>query len=109
MGRISSKIQKTDGLINTRFPVKVQEGKSGVPQALLLSGRWERVTSVVKQWDVSEILSGEKRLIKSYFEIFTESGTPLKLFRNQVTGSWYREDPAPNTWKLKRDSFIDPT
>ena len=97
MGRISSKIQKANGLVNTRFPVKVQEGKSGVPQAMLLSGRWERVTSVVKQWDVSEILSGEKRLIKSYFEIITERSASIRLFRNQVTGSWYREDPAPKT------------
>ena len=97
MGRISSRIQKTDGLTNTRIPVKVQEAKRGVPQAVLLCGRWVRINSVVKNWDVSETLLGQKRLIKSYFEIITECGTPLKLFRNQVTGSWYREDTAPKT------------
>ena len=59
-----------------------------------MCGRRERIASVVKHWDVSETLSDEKRLIKSYFEIITEMGTSLTLFRNQVTGSWYREDLA---------------
>ena len=84
-------------MVNTRFPVKVQEGISGVPRAMLLCGLWVRINSVVKHWDVSETLLGEKRLIKSYFEIITERGTSLRIFRNQVTGSWYREDTAPKT------------
>ena len=62
-----------------------------------MCGRRERIASVVKRWDVSESLSGEIRLIKSYFEIITERGTSLTLFRNQVTGSWYREEPAPKS------------
>ena len=94
MDRRSSRFQKTDGLANTRFPIEVQEDDCGVPQAVLLRGRWEPIASVVKHWDVSETLSGEKRLIKSYFETITERGSTLRLFRNQVTGSWYREDPA---------------
>ncbi len=97
MNRRSSRVRKTDGLANTRIPMKVQEGANCVPHAVLLCSRWERITSVVKHWDVSETLSGEKRLIKSYYEIITEQGTFLRLFRNQVTGSWYREDPAPKT------------
>lgn len=97
LDRISSRIQKTDGLTNTRIPVKVQEDKRGVPQAVLLCGLGVRISSVVKHWDVSETLLGEKRLIKSYFEIITERGTSIRLFRNQVTGSWYREDTAPKT------------
>ena len=95
MYRRSSRVQKTDRSANTRIPVKVQEAESGVPQTVLSNGRWEQVTSVVKHWDVSETLSDEKRLIKSYYEIITEQGTSLRLFRNQVTGSWYWEEPAP--------------
>ena len=79
----------------TRMPLKIQDGTNSVPQAALLSGQWEKITSVLKHWDVSETISGEKRMIKSYFEIVTERGTCLILFRNQVTGSWYREDLAP--------------
>ena len=88
-------IQKTDGLTNTRIPVKVQDDESGVPQAVLDCGHWERVTTVVEQWDISETIAGEKRLIKSYFEIIIESAASLRLFRNLVTGGWYREDYAP--------------
>ena len=94
MGRRPSRIQKTEGLSTTRIPVKVQESVSGVPLAVLSCSRWERIGAVIKHWDVTETLSGEKRLVKSYFEIITELGASLKLFRNQVTGSWYREDPA---------------
>ena len=94
MNRRASRFQKTDGSANTRIPVKVQEGEGGVPQSVLLDGRWERVTAVVEEWDVSETLAGEKRLIKSYFQVCADSVSCLTLFRNQVTGSWYREEPA---------------
>ena len=97
MNRRSSRIQKTNVSANTRIPVKVQEDESGVPQTVLSNGEWERVNSVVNHWDVSETLSGEKRLIKSYYEVITGQGTSLRVFRNQVTGSWYREEPAPKT------------
>ena len=97
MGQRYSRTQKSDGLTNTRIPVKVQEDKSGVPQAVLLCGRWVRISSVLKHWDVSETLLGEERLIKSYFETITERSASLRLFRNHVTGSWYREDTAPKT------------
>ena len=90
----SSRNQKPEALTKTRIPLKVQGSTGGIPQAVLLSGQWVNITSVVRHWDVSETISGEKRMIKSYFEIVTEKGTPLTLFRNQVTGSWYREDFA---------------
>ncbi len=96
-GRLSG-IQKAKGLSNTRipvrFPVNVQVGEGGVPQAVFVRGRWESVTSVIESWDVSETLMGEKRMIKSYFEIVTSRPTNLVLFLNQVTGSWYMEEPV---------------
>ena len=95
--RKSSRNQKTGALAKTRIPLKVQGSTGGIPKAVLLSGQWETITSVLRHWDVSETISGEKRMIKSYFEIVTEKGAPLTLFRNQVTGSWYREDPAPKS------------
>jgi len=88
--------QKTKGLSKTRIPVNVQVGKGGVPQAVFVRGRWETVTSVVESWDVSETLMGEKRMIKSYFEIITIRSTTMRLFLNQVTGSWYLEEPVPD-------------
>lgn len=39
---------------------------------------------------------GEKRMIKSYFEIITIRSTTMRLFLNQVTGSWYLEEPMPD-------------
>ena len=102
LGRRFSKPQRADGLANTRIPVKVQEGEGGVPQSVLLDGRWKRITSVVEDWDVSETLSGEKRLIKSYFRVSTDSVSCLTLFRNQVTGSWYREEPTPKTYNARK-------
>lgn len=92
MGRRSSMIRKTEGLSSARFPIKVQCGENGIPRSVLVSGQWEGITSVVKHWDVSETLSGEKRLIKSYFEVVTEYGSSLRLLLNIVTGSWYREE-----------------
>ena len=92
MTQRSSRNQKPEGLSKTRIPLKVKESTSGIPQAVLMSGRWEQVTAVVRHWDVSETISDEKRMIKSYFEIITEGSISLRLFRNQVTGSWYRED-----------------
>lgn len=94
MSRGSSRKQKSEGTSNIRLPVKVREDTSGIPQDVLLGGQREQIASVVRHWDVSETLSGEKRLIKSYFEVITERGANLRLLCNQVTGSWYREDPA---------------
>ena len=97
-GRLS-RGQKTKGSSKTpipvRIPVKVQEGEGGVPQAVLVHGRWETVKSVVEIWDVSETLMGEKRMIKSYFEIITNRASSLRLFLNKITGSWYLEEPVP--------------
>ena len=65
----------------------------GLPTAVGLNGRWTTVDSVGRQWDVTEVLAGQERPIKTYFQIIIPGGETLTIFRNRVTGSWYQEYP----------------
>ena len=77
---------------NPQMPIRVKETDSGIPTAVRVDGRWEQVGSVVSRRDLKEDLAGEKRAVKTYFEITIGGGEPLTIFRNHVTGSWYRAD-----------------
>ena len=77
---------------NPQMPIKVKETDGGIPTAVRVNGRWEEVCSVFGRKDLEEELAGETRAIKAHFSITIGGGEPLAIFRNHVTGAWYRVD-----------------
>ena len=81
------------GLPIKRIPIKVVESPDGAPTAVTLDGLASPVAWVEIRWDVTEVLAGQERPIKAYFQIVIPGGESLTVFHNLVTGSWYREYP----------------
>ena len=77
---------------NPQMPIRVKEADSGIPTAVRVNGRWEEVCSVFGRKDLEEELAGETRAVKTHFRITIGGGEPLAIFRNHVTGAWYRVD-----------------
>ncbi len=83
---------------NPEMPVKAEESEDRNPVALRLPGGWTKVCSVDSQWEIKEELAGQERVVKTYFRVTTEKGEQVTVFRNHVTGGWYRQvdDPGYN-------------
>jgi hypothetical protein len=74
------------GRVNKPWPVPVQTGADGSPQAV---GRLA-VTSVREEWLVEDGWWTQKPLQRRYFEVVLEDGSDVVVFR-QPDGRWFRQ------------------
>ena len=72
-------------------PIKVLENGNHEPTALRLDGRWVEVESVDSRRETKEWVAGREQVVKRHYKVTIESGQPVAVFRNHVTGGWYRE------------------
>jgi hypothetical protein len=74
------------GRVNKPWPVPVQVGPDGVPQAV---GRLA-VESVREEWLVEDGWWTQKPLQRRYFEVVLEDGSDAVVFA-EADGRWFRQ------------------
>jgi len=75
------------GRVNKPWPVPVQVGSDGTPQAV---GRLA-VESVREEWLVEDGWWTQKPLRRRYFELVLEDGSDVVVFCEPESGRWFRQ------------------
>ena len=71
-------------------PVKVVESKDG-PSEIFLKQTPAPVASVEDTWRLDDEWWRERPISRRYFECVLEEGRRLTVFKDLVTGRWYRQ------------------
>jgi hypothetical protein len=87
------------GRINKPWPVPVQVGSGGVPQAV---GRLA-VESVREEWLVEDGWWTQKPLRRRYFELVLEDGSDVVVFCETSSSDGSRSRAPSHNWFRQRD------
>ncbi len=81
--------------LNLPVPVTVQEDACQRPLTLSKSppkgGRRLNVVSIDNMWKIDEEWWREKPIVRMYYQVTTEDGRRITLFRDLSTGEWYQQ------------------
>lgn len=84
--------------LNLPVPVTVQEDACQRPLSLSKSppvrGRRLpsfKVVSIDNMWKIDEEWWREKPIVRMYYQVTTEDGRRITLFRDLTTGEWYQQ------------------
>jgi hypothetical protein len=79
-------------LVNPPIPVEVRESTHQTPRAIKIKGRWRRVVSIDDLWSIDEEWCREKLIVRMYYQVSTEDGRQVTVFRDMLDGAWYRQN-----------------
>ena len=77
--------------LNLPAPIQVEEDAHQRPLAISLRHRRLGVASVDDLWEIDEEWWRENPVIRRYYQVTTEDGRPMTIFRDLVSGEWYRQ------------------
>jgi hypothetical protein len=87
------------GRVNKPWPVPVQVGPDGTPQAV---GRLA-VESVREEWLVEDGWWTQRPLRRRYFELVLEDGSDVVVFRELTSSDGSRSRTPSDNWFRQRD------
>ena len=85
----TSKRQKLRPL-KSPSPVRVRTDDEGLPTELHQKGKRLRVMAVRERWRIDDEW-WRVPISRKYYALVLEDGRPVILFRDLVTGGWYRQ------------------
>ena len=77
--------------LNLPVPIVVEEDAQQRPLTLAQRGRRLRVASIDNLWKIDEEWWREKPIVRTYYQVTTEDGRRITVFRDLTTGKWYRQ------------------
>ncbi len=77
--------------LNLPVPVAVEEDTRQRPLAHSLRGRKLKVASIDDLWEVEDEWWREKPIYRMYYQVATEDGRHITVFRDLADGGWYRQ------------------
>ncbi len=77
--------------LNTPRPVRVVEKPEDWPDAVCLRSKL-KVISVEDRWRVDDEWWREKPISRLYYRCVLEDGRGVTVFKNLITGRWYRQN-----------------
>jgi hypothetical protein len=77
--------------LNTPEPLTVEENDSGRPAAARMKHR-QAVTIIEDCWRIDDEWWRASPVSRLYYRVRLASGQRLVLFKDLVTGSWYKQD-----------------
>ena len=81
--------------LNLPMPIAVEEDARQRPLALLPSppkrGQRLKVASIDSLWKIDEEWWRETPIIRMYYQVITEDGRRITVFRDLVSGQWYQQ------------------
>ncbi len=72
------------------MPIRAVEDGGGAPKHLKLHGRWISVERVESVLDVRQNMIAGEQVVKTQYKLALADGSRLMVFKNHVTGGWYR-------------------
>ena len=76
--------------LNQPEPIKVRENPGGEPAALLGSST-RPVESIEDTWRIDDEWWGREPISRIYFNVILTSGQRLTIFKDVISGTWYRQ------------------
>jgi hypothetical protein len=77
--------------VNTPEPVRVEEDPSGLPAAVRLPRR-QRLAAIEDRWRIDDEWWRSEPVSRLYYNVLLASGDRLLLYKDLVSGEWYRQD-----------------
>jgi len=77
--------------VNTPEALKVVEDASGLPIAVRLKRR-QSVISIEDTWRIDDEWWRAEPVSRLYYNILLASGQRMVLYKDLITGGWYRQD-----------------
>ncbi len=81
--------------LNLPVPIAVEEDAHRQPLALSQSqskrGRWLKVASIDSLWKIDEEWWREKPIVRMYYQVTTEDGRRITVFRDLADSQWYQQ------------------
>ena len=77
--------------MNLPVPVSVEEDEEGRPLALTLRRRRVGVASIEDMWEVDEEWWRERPVSRMYYQVNTEDGRRIVIFRDLADGGWHQQ------------------
>ena len=75
---------------STPMPTKVQEDEEQRPVAVSLFGVEVGVAAIDEWWEDEEFWWRHDPVVRVTYQVTLEDGQRLTIFRNMLTGGWYR-------------------
>lgn len=73
------------------MPVEVQSDANGVPTAIRLGHRLWLLARVEDRWVVEDEWWRDSPIVRIYYETTLEDGRRITVFRDRLSGRWYRQ------------------
>jgi len=70
----------------------VEDNEDGRPTAVYLSGHRLAVEAVLETWRIDDEWWRERAVSRVYFSLLLEDGRTVTMYRDLVTGRWWRQD-----------------
>ena len=77
--------------LNLPATVEVVEDERQRPVALVLGGQSQEVSSIDDLWEIEDEWWRPRPVARRYYQVTTEDGRRLTLYRDLVDGAWYRQ------------------
>ncbi len=77
--------------VNTPEPVRVEEDAAGGPVVVRFGRRRQRVASIEDRWRIDDEWWRAEAVSRLYYNVALVSGQRLTLFKDLVSGKWYRQ------------------
>ena len=76
--------------VNAPEPVQVEEAPSGLPLAVR-GPRRQAVKNIEDRWRIDDEWWRSEPISRIYYEVLLASGQKQVLYKDLVTGEWYRQ------------------
>ena len=76
------------------MPCMVQEDAEQRPVAVRLFGEEVGVAAIDERWEDEEFWWRDDPVVRVTFRVSLEGGQELTIFKNMLTGGWYRAGPS---------------
>lgn len=77
--------------LNLPVPLTVEEDHRQRPIAVLSGRRWLKIATVEDVWELADEWWRKTPISRRYYRVTMENGPGVTLFRDLVSGRWYRQ------------------
>ena len=77
--------------LNLPALIQVEEDGNQRPSTISLRRQRLGVASIDDMWEIDEEWWREHPIVRRYYQVTTEDGRPMTIFRDLASGEWYRQ------------------
>jgi hypothetical protein len=78
--------------LKTPSSLEVEATLDGTPLRVCLGGSWQDVSLMRRPWRIDQHWWRGESVKRDYYRVAVESGPPLTLYRDLISGQWFRQE-----------------